>query len=88
MSDGIDVVDLDLGCVALDPIGEIDGIAGLRELAGPDDVDGREVIALGVADIIGGDLGQELGVAQNVDIDLGARLRLELGAIAASTAAN
>ena len=54
----VDVVDLDLRRVALDPIGEIDGIAGLRELTGPDDIDRRKVIALGVADVVGGDLGE------------------------------
>ena len=70
--------DLDLVCVALDPIGEIDGVSGFRELPRPDDVDGGEVVTLGVADIIRGDLSQKLGVTQNIDVDLGARERLKL----------
>ena len=74
----IDVVDLDLGRVTFDPVGEVHSVAGLCELARPDDVDGREIVTLGMADVVGGDLGQKLGVAENVDIDLGAGQRLEL----------
>ncbi len=76
--DGIDVVNLDLGGIALDPVGQVDGVAGIGELADPDDVVGEEVIALGVADEVRGDLGEEVGIAEDVDLDRDAGLVLEL----------
>ena len=76
--DVVDVAQVDLGGIALDEWFQIDGVAIHGELTGPDDVRRYEIVVRGVTNEVGRDLRVLLGIAEDVDHDLGSRRCLEL----------
>ena len=83
---GVDIVKRELRPVAGDKLIERQRMLGLGELPGPNDIHGGNIVAGRVADEVRRDLGEEFGVAQDVDakvdpeISLGAGRQLHEGA--------